>query len=249
MAELRAVVFDMDGTVLVWTDPTVDLEQMAMVQFGEVHRLLVGRGHAPPDVGEFSPALFTQAGLNWRAAMRTCRSHTVYDLLAEALPEMGLDVSEDDVADCVAAFESIPDPTGPKGDALATLETLRARGLKLGLISNSWSTPAYRDNELRRAGLLDLLAVRVYSSTMDVMKPHPAIFERALRELGVPASQAVMVGDRLAMDIGGAQAVGMRGVWVDNSGRGLPDDASVQPDACIRRLSEIVEVLDCWMES
>jgi HAD superfamily hydrolase (TIGR01509 family) len=249
VAELRAVIFDMDGTVLVWTDPTVNLEQMAMVQFGEVHRLLVGRGYAPPNESEFSPAFLAKAGLNWRAAMRVCQSYTVYDLLAEALPEMGLNVSKGDLADCVAAFESIPDPTGPKGDALATLEVLRDRGLKLGLISNSWSTPAYRDNELRQAGLLDLLPVRVYSSTMDVMKPHPAIFQRALSELDVPASQAVMVGDMLSMDIGGAQAAGMRGVWLDNSGRGLPDDAPVQPDACIRRLSEIIEVLDCWMGS
>jgi putative hydrolase of the HAD superfamily len=50
---------------------------------------------------------------------------------------------------------------------------------------------------------------------MDVTKPHPGIFSRALAELGVAASQAVMVGDILEMDIAGAQGVGMRAIWLE----------------------------------
>ena len=84
---------------------------------------------------------------------------------------------------------------------------------------------------------------------MEVMKPHPAIFQRSLVELGVAASQAVMVGDMLEMDIGGAQSVGMPAVWLDARGQGLPENASIRPEACIRRLGELVEVLERWMES
>jgi HAD superfamily hydrolase (TIGR01509 family) len=239
----------MDGTLLVWQDPAVSLEQMALLRFGTIHKLLVERGYSPPDARSFSPALFARAGSRWRQAMQTCQSYTVYDLLAEMLPGMGLSVTEDDLAACVAAFESIPDPIGPRDDALAVLVALRDRGLGLGLVSNSWSTPAYRDEELRRAGLLELLEVRVYSSAMEVMKPHPAIFERALAELGVAAAQTVMVGDMLEMDVGGAQAVGMRGVWLDARGRGLPDGTLIWPEACIGRLGELVRLLDHWMES
>jgi FMN phosphatase YigB (HAD superfamily) len=91
--------------------------------------------------------------------MRTCRSYTVHDLLEEALPQMGLGVTDEDLAACVIAFKSIPHPTGPRDDALPTLMALRAQKLKLGLISNSWSTPACRDEELHRAGLLEPLEV------------------------------------------------------------------------------------------
>jgi putative hydrolase of the HAD superfamily len=84
---------------------------------------------------------------------------------------------------------------------------------------------------------------------MEVMKPHPAIFEHALAGLGVSASQSVMVGDNLEMDIGGAQDVGMRGVWFDNRGRGLPEGATVQPYSSIQHLSELLVVLDRWKES
>jgi putative hydrolase of the HAD superfamily len=162
---------------------------------------------------------------------------------------MDLIVSEEELDECVAAFESFPNPSGAKEDAVATLTTLQDRGLRLGLISNSWSTPESRDEELRRAGLLDLLEVRVYSSAMDVMKPHPDIFRRVLAELGVTADQAVMVGDMLEMDIGGAQGVGIRSVWVDNRGEGLPGNATVQPDATIRQLCELLATLDLWLGS
>jgi FMN phosphatase YigB (HAD superfamily) len=82
-----------------------------------------------------------------------------------------------------------------------------------------------------------------------VIKPHPAIFERALAELSVAAAQAVMVGDMLEMDVGGAQAAGIRGVWLDARRRGLPDGTLVRPEACIGRLGELTHLLDQWMES
>ncbi len=249
MTALKAVLFDMDGTLLEWKDPTTTLEQVALVQFNAVRQTLVECGHTPPQAHDFAPALYARAAANWQEAMQTCRSYTVHDLLEEALPQMGLGVTNDDLAACVTAFESIPDPTGPRDDALATLVALRAAQLRLGLISNSWSTPASRDEELHRAGLLELVEVRVYSSDMDVMKPHPGIFNRALAELGVTASEAVMVGDILEMDIAGAQGVGMRAIWLDARGKGLPQDAQVRPDACIEQLGELIDVLGPWMES
>jgi len=249
MTTINAVIFDMDGTLLKWNDPSRSFEQFVLSQFDAVHQLLVEQGFTPPNVREFSPALYAKAGPKWQEAMRARRSFTVGDLLAEALPEMNLAVTAKDVTACWARFESLPEPIGPFDDARSTLLVLQNQGLKLGLISNSWSTPACRDEQLERANLLDLLPVRVYSSMMEVMKPRPAIFERALAELGVSAAETVMVGDYLEMDIGGAQGVGMRGVWIDNRGRGLPKDAQVRPDASIQSLSELLAVLERWLES
>lgn len=89
------------------------------------------------------------------------------------------------------------------------LDALRERGLKLGLVSNAFD-PAwllYRDLELM--GLAERLDVAVFSSEVGLRKPHPAIFERALEAVGVPAENALFVGDRTFEDVRGAAELGM----------------------------------------
>jgi putative hydrolase of the HAD superfamily len=71
------------------------------------------------------------------------------------------------------------------------------------------------------------------------MKPHPSIFEAALRSAGVAASESVMVGDSLAHDVDGAKRLGMRAVLVARSGVGHPH-AGVP---VIRSLRELAPLL------
>jgi putative hydrolase of the HAD superfamily len=102
-------------------------------------------------------------------------------------------------------------------DVLPTLEALGARGLKLGLLSNT-----ARDLEafVAHHGLVvdAVLTSRVHGKT----KPHVDIFRRILELLDVGAGEAAMVGDSLDDDIAGARAVGMRALLVDREGR-FPD--------------------------
>ena len=51
------------------------------------------------------------------------------------------------------------------------------------------------------------------------MKPSPTIFRAVLELLRVEPSAAVMVGDSLADDVDGAQAIGMRAFLIDREGR------------------------------
>lgn len=99
-------------------------------------------------------------------------------------------------------------------DALPTLNTLRACGLKLGLLSN---TARDLDAFVAHHGLsVDaVLTSRAHGKT----KPHEAIFRRMLELLAVAADEAVMVGDTVEDDIEGAEAVGMRALLVDREGR------------------------------
>jgi HAD superfamily hydrolase (TIGR01509 family) len=97
------------------------------------------------------------------------------------------------------------------------LDDLRAHRLRLGLVSNG-----IRDlHEFVRHHRLDVDAI-VDSRTHGYVKPHPTIFEAALGRVGVAAEDAVMVGDSLEEDVGGAQALGMRGILVDRDDR-YPD--------------------------
>jgi putative hydrolase of the HAD superfamily len=99
-------------------------------------------------------------------------------------------------------------------DVLPVLEDLRARGLKLGLVSN---TGRNLDEFVRHHGL-DVDAA-VSSGVHGKTKPHPTIFRAALDRLGVEAGAAVMVGDSIEDDVEGAKAVGMRGILLDRENR------------------------------
>jgi HAD superfamily hydrolase (TIGR01662 family) len=121
-------------------------------------------------------------------------------------------------------------------DVAEVLQLLAARGLRLGLISNS-----HRPMDAFQAhfGLRRLISAAVSSAEHGRMKPHPSIFEEALSQAGVRADQAVMVGDSLSHDIEGARRVGMRGVLVHRSPGPVPADTPAYGVPVIRSLTEL----------
>ncbi|MEM7411922.1 MAG: HAD-IA family hydrolase [Myxococcota bacterium] len=98
-----------------------------------------------------------------------------------------------------------------RGGTREALEALRRYGLRLGVVSNF---------DHRLPGILDGLGVRehfasvVLAGDVGAEKPDPAIFERALAELDVPASEALFVGDDAEKDLAGAQRAGLRALDV-----------------------------------
>ena len=111
----------------------------------------------------------------------------------------------------------------------ALLESLRERGLRLGLVSNAIDPPDLLHRDLAEFGVAQRLDVAVFSSEVGRRKPDAAIFERALDLLEVDAPDALMVGDTLETDIAGAAALGMntcQALWFR-----ADDDASApEPD-------------------
>lgn len=86
-----------------------------------------------------------------------------------------------------------------------------ARRFKLGVVSNFYGN---LEGILAAEGLLPLFGAVADSGRVGVEKPEPAIFEWALARLGVPASEAWMVGDSLKRDMAGAERLGMGHVWL-----------------------------------
>lgn len=123
-------------------------------------------------------------------------------------------------------------------DVTPALRELAARNLKVGLISNSHRCLASFQQHFELDGLI---AAAVSSSEHGYMKPHPSIFEAALKLVDVDAAASVMVGDSFPHDIEGARRVGMRGVLVHRSATPpapVPADVPV-----IRDLSELTALL------
>ncbi|HET9017155.1 MAG TPA: HAD-IA family hydrolase [Thermomicrobiaceae bacterium] len=123
-------------------------------------------------------------------------------------------------------------------DALPTVRELWGRGLKLGVVANSWpSMPRI----LLDLGFGDYLGFWVISEFVGVEKPHPAIFARALEIGASEPARALHVGDDYARDVVGAREVGMQAVLLTRHDQVPTDLAHGIP--MIRRLDELLTVI------
>lgn len=84
------------------------------------------------------------------------------------------------------------------------------------------------------------------SCTAEIVgKPAPTFFQSALKDMGVHPSKAIMVGDDIVNDIGGAQKCGMRGIQV-RTGKFRPSDENhpeVTANCYVDNLAEAVDHL------
>jgi FMN phosphatase YigB (HAD superfamily) len=113
---------------------------------------------------------------------------------------------------------------------------------RLAIVSNFDWAPTVR-GILGDAGVMDLFATVVVSDEVGWRKPNPAIFEAALRQLGVEPGQALFVGDRPDIDVAGAQAVAIDAVWINRPGAPLPTGVG-PPRFEIRDLAELPAIVD-----
>lgn len=106
------------------------------------------------------------------------------------------------------------------------LRALHAEEFTIGLISNTQRSLKTFEQHFALDGLF---SVAISSFDHGFMKPHPSIFEEALRRAGASAGESVMVGDSVPHDIAGALRLGMRGVLVERSGlsKGQPPEVPV----------------------
>jgi len=168
-------------------------------------------------------------------------------LVRQLLAESGIEAGDAELERFLEAEHAAWAPARQLADTThALLESLRERGLKVGLVSNAFDPPALLHRDLEQLGVAERLDVAVFSSEVGRRKPDAAIFEHALAALGIAAGSTLFVGDTLATDIAGAAALGMhtcQAVWFradDDRDAPEPDfQAFTQMDVLtvVRRLS------------
>lgn len=99
----------------------------------------------------------------------------------------------------------------PQG-SVDLLQELKDRGYRLGLVSN-WQ--GLLSDFVRHQDMMDLFQLVLTAADVGFYKPRPEIFEAALEDLGVEASQCVFVGGSYAADIVGARKLHMRSFLYD----------------------------------
>lgn len=94
------------------------------------------------------------------------------------------------------------------------LERIR-QNYAIAVISNS---DGKIDAVLRRCGIADCFASITDSGNVGHEKPHPAIFEAALRGMKADPAESLYVGDVYSVDYVGARNAGMQAVLFDVAG-------------------------------
>ncbi|MEM1207169.1 MAG: HAD family hydrolase [Acidobacteriota bacterium] len=93
------------------------------------------------------------------------------------------------------------------------LQALQSR-YTLGAVVDIWAPKDLWLEAFEGAGIADLFSTCQFSSDHRIVKPSPLLFQRALQEMGVKASETLMIGDSPRRDLGGARAAGIDCVLV-----------------------------------
>lgn len=164
------------------------------------------------------------------------------DLIAQCLERCGLTADTETVRRLRRAM-SIPisDQMKLLPGAAELLTAIHELGLRTVIASNTYwrDADSYWD-DFRLLGVADRIDAIVTSVDAGHLKPHPAVFELAMRWAGAPANQCVVIGNREDNDIVPALALGMRTILVH------PDDpkpASSRADAVAADLFECARAL------
>jgi HAD superfamily hydrolase (TIGR01662 family) len=178
--------------------------------------------------------------------------YTAYYLLQTLLTEWGYaDVPPAVIRHVLAGMYAVSQSYWKlEADVHPTLQSLKAQGYRLGLISNTGDDTNVQ-TLVDRDGLRPYFDVIVTSAAQGIRKPNPRIFHIALEHWVIPASQAAMVGDSLGADILGARNAGLYSIWITRRAGTAANRAhedTIRPDAVINSLEELPELLDTLFE-
>jgi putative hydrolase of the HAD superfamily len=129
----------------------------------------------------------------------------------------------------------------PVPGAIALLRHLRTRNVKTAIITNNASLE--QREKLEFCKLTPLIDVVVISEEVGVIKPDPAIFAIALKQLECNASQAIMVGDAWNTDILGAHRAGIKSIWLNRFGARCPDPSITTIIHALEPASTVADIL------
>ncbi|KGT95226.1 dUMP phosphatase [Erwinia typographi] len=128
----------------------------------------------------------------------------------------------------------------PLAGAVSLLNALKGK-VKMGIITNGFT--ALQQARLERTGLLGYFDLLVISEQVGHAKPHPAIFDYALSQMGNPPRERVlMVGDNPDSDILGGINAGLATCWLNVQQRPLPE--GIQPDWQVNSLQQLEVILN-----
>lgn len=131
----------------------------------------------------------------------------------------------------------------PFDDVFPLFSGLRKAGVRLGVITHGWTVK--QAEKLVRLGLVPYLDPRAVfiSDQIGISKPNPKLYQTALRDLNLEASEVMYVGDSPEHDIAPPASIGMITVWAKRAAKHGLAGTSIRPDYTIANFNELGDIL------
>lgn len=232
---LEAVLFDYGHTLL-------DFRFDEDVWLGCLRDMLTAAGGSPDRAEDLRGEL--RRRLEALTADPDDHAELVYaDVVAEALAACGTPVGPELVRTAIEAeHRGWASARHLHSEAHRLLDEVRRRGLRIGIVSNTFDPPELLHADLAGDGVSERVDAIAFSSEVGRRKPAPEIYRAVLEALGVEPTNALFVGDRVREDIQGPASLGMRTCLVtyfrvDDGDHALADAVAASP-------AEVLEAVD-----
>lgn len=235
----QAIIFDLGSTLIEYE--AVSWDELNVLCTNNAHTFLLEHGYRIPDPIEFH-AMFEEAKASYRKrANELWEEWDVPEVALEILKNYDKSVAPEFVDGFFDAYYKPVDTLlFIYDDTIVTLQRLRQKYAKIGLISNTVFPERVHRHELKRFGIEQYLDFAIFSSTFRLRKPHPDIFREASRLAGFPPEECVYIGDRYLEDVSGPNSIGMPAILKVKEGREYPAD--MPPTT--RKINTLSELFD-----
>ena len=241
MSKIQVVFFDLGSTLVYSKDPwPLFYEQADQALVEMLYRAGV----------DIDPASFyTEFGGFIRSyydkSVEDNLEQTTFTVLRDMLSRKGFrSVPEPILRDALESMYAVTQKNWYlEEDAISTLETLKSRSYRMGLISNT-SDDKNVQGIVDRWGLRPFFETIITSAALGIRKPDARIFQAALDCFRVQPEAAAMVGDMLDADVLGANQSGIYSIWITRRIH-VPEEGElmIQPQAVITALDQIPDLL------
>jgi putative hydrolase of the HAD superfamily len=245
---LKAVLFDLDDTLLDWRGFSEDWPVYERIFLRRAFDYICREKHQLDDFDAFAIEFRSRTMEAWNAGRSSLIAPHLGNILVASAEAVGVPVGLVEAKDLLNAYEWTAVPgTIPFPDVIDALVLLREKGIKIAIVTNAYQPMWLRDLEIQAHGLLDHFPdCRISAADVGYLKPHPAIFQAALDKLGITPHEAVFVGDNPIADIAGAQGAGLKAVLRVTTPTPPMLSGLIVPDAAVNSLTELPPVLDAW---
>lgn len=243
MSPIKAVIFDFIGTLT--NVRGYSLESSRTTSKMKLYKAVMNAGF------KVDAKSFLKAYIQAFEKYRVIRYEKLVEVtnavwISEALNNLGYETTPDDPQVKTAiniSFEDYLNSLELRSCAKNILKKL-SRNYKLGLVSNFTYSPLIHAG-LRKLDINQFFNAILVSHEVGWRKPHPKIFNEALKRLRVSAHETVYVGDSPVEDIKGAEATDMKTIFVSSQFYSVKhlSESQQKPDMILKDLCELSKTL------